>query len=60
MSNTVVMITTILYDYFHTDVIGQVVDLDGIQTVQARGKDEQRVQFRLRDARLIIIIIYSC
>ena len=54
------MITTILYDYFHTDVIGQVVDLDGIQTVQARGKDEQRVQFRLRDARLIIIIIYSC
>lgn len=58
MSNTVDILTTILYDYFHTDVIGQVVDLDGIQTVQARGKDEQRVQFRC-DARLIIIIIYS-
>ncbi|KAL0664748.1 hypothetical protein Bca4012_101586 [Brassica carinata] len=47
-------------NFFLKDVIGQVVDLDGIQTVQARGKDEQRVQFRLRDARLIIIIIYSC
>ncbi|CAN6817243.1 unnamed protein product [Brassica oleracea] len=46
-------------NFFLKDVIGQVVDLDGIQTVQARGKDEQRVQFRLRDARLIIIIIYS-
>ncbi|CAN6933262.1 unnamed protein product [Brassica oleracea] len=37
-------------NFFLKDVIGQVVDLDGIQTVQARGKDEQRVQFRLRDA----------
>ncbi|CAN7120724.1 unnamed protein product [Brassica rapa subsp. narinosa] len=44
-------------NFFLKDVIGQVVDLDGIQTVQARGKDEQRVQFRC-DARLIIIIIY--
>ncbi|RIA05805.1 hypothetical protein BRARA_K00007 [Brassica rapa] len=33
-------------NFFLKDVIGQVVDLDGIQTVQARGKDEQRVQFR--------------
>ncbi|XP_048620443.1 uncharacterized protein LOC106403353 [Brassica napus] len=37
-------------NFFLKDVIGQIVDLDGIQTVQARGKDEQRVQFRLRDA----------
>ncbi|CAN6857900.1 unnamed protein product [Brassica oleracea] len=46
-------------NFFLKDVIGQVVDLAGIQTVQARGKDEKRVQFRLRDARLIRIIIYS-
>ncbi|CAN7077348.1 unnamed protein product [Brassica oleracea var. botrytis] len=37
-------------NFFLKDVIGQVVDLAGIQTVQARGKDEKRVQFRLRDA----------
>ncbi|WZY86917.1 hypothetical protein YC2023_033301 [Brassica napus] len=35
------------------DVIGQVVDLDGIQTVQARGKDEQRVQFRCDASRYL-------
>ena len=53
MSNTLLITfkSKIPYDYFHTDVIGQVVDLAGIQTVQARGKDEKRVQFRLRDAR---------
>ena len=33
----------------HTDVIGQVVDLHGVQTVQAIGKEKKKVQFRLRD-----------
>ena len=35
----------------HTDVIGQVVDLKGVQTVQAMGKDKKMVQFRLHDCR---------
>ncbi|KAF2569313.1 hypothetical protein F2Q68_00027928 [Brassica cretica] len=30
-------------------VIGQVVDLKGVQTVQAMGKDKKMVQFRLHD-----------
>ncbi|KAF3580349.1 hypothetical protein DY000_02035232 [Brassica cretica] len=33
----------------HTDIIGQVVDLNGVQTVQAMGKDKRMVQFCLRD-----------
>ncbi|KAH0936377.1 hypothetical protein HID58_013494, partial [Brassica napus] len=44
-------------NFFLKDVIGQVVDLDGIQTVQARGKDEQRVQFRC-DARFAKITFF--
>ncbi|KAH0924040.1 hypothetical protein HID58_024058, partial [Brassica napus] len=34
---------------FLKDVIGQVVDLHGVQTVQAMGKEKKKVQFRLRD-----------
>ncbi|CAF1912141.1 unnamed protein product [Brassica napus] len=37
----------------HTDVIGQVVDLNGVQKVQAMGKDKKMVQFRLHDCRKI-------
>ncbi|KAH0886789.1 hypothetical protein HID58_062885, partial [Brassica napus] len=36
-------------NFFLKDIIGQVVDLNGVQTVQAMGKDKMMVQFCLRD-----------
>ncbi|KAH0897973.1 hypothetical protein HID58_047541, partial [Brassica napus] len=36
-------------NFFLKDVIGQVVDLNGVQKVQAMGKDKKMVQFRLHD-----------
>ncbi|CAN6866189.1 unnamed protein product [Brassica oleracea] len=43
----------------HTYVIGQVVDLHGVQTVQVMGKEKNNVQFRLRDCILVALSLVA-
>ncbi|CAH8390834.1 unnamed protein product, partial [Eruca vesicaria subsp. sativa] len=42
-----------LKTYFLIDILGQVVDLGNIISVQVKGEERKRVQFRLRDTRLL-------
>lgn len=43
--------------FFLIDVMGKIVSLKPVKTVQVKGQDRKVVQFRLADSRYVLVLI---